>query len=305
MATQEQAGNRTGDHEVQGPNRKRSCRIGSFLYADTYGVYGDATIIQLGPSSVCKGLGVFATRTIPKGTPITRYHGELVKHVKPACSETYYMDCAYTYQLSSGKGFIIGARDMSRLKGRGVGQLLNDAIDPDLSGRKNNCEFCERGSRVYIVASRNISPGEELMVDYSISYWISMAREPALLHPPASSLPPEVKRWAAVHRSVEDALKRVYGSQTEIYTYDSGTPLLGSGDDGGGDAHLSYTVLVKKGRPLAAVWGCGCKSYPDRRKCAVLLGRGDTGQDRVSWRCRSCDMAGFRDVWPSKEVDVS
>jgi len=122
------------------------------------------------------------------------------------------IDGNYIYEFEDGTqidGRIIVPHDRW-WRTHGVAHLLNDAIHPDVTGLENNCEFqeikdspvrlrefsplcVERGRsrqhygvvgdgrrtrhrhrhRVYIRTSKNVHVGEELLVPYSLGYWLS------------------------------------------------------------------------------------------------------------------------------------
>lgn len=108
-------------------------------------------------NSPLHGLGVFATRRIPRGTRVLEYVGERVSHAE---ADRRYDDKdardAHTFL------FIVDSRTVIDA---GVGgneaRFVNHACEP-------NCESVIEERRVYIEALRTIQPGEELTYDYQI-----------------------------------------------------------------------------------------------------------------------------------------
>ena len=117
------------------------------------------------------GDGIFTSKYIPKGVLVTEYVGykRRIRYRKRKGGDS----CKYHYELSGDSRVLVGIRKHSKLIGRGIAQLANDAICQHLSGLNNNCGFCEVEGRVFIRALRNILPGEELLVDYGLQYWIT------------------------------------------------------------------------------------------------------------------------------------
>ena len=96
-------------------------------------------------------VGVFTTAPIRKGARVVEYSGprltaEEANRLYDGASRTYL------YGLDDGKTVI---------DGEGMGAYLNHSCDP-------NCEVDEIKKRVWILAIRNISAGEELLWDYNL-----------------------------------------------------------------------------------------------------------------------------------------
>jgi len=89
-----------------------------------------------------KGLGVFATKDIEKGAVVIRFEGEVMPHSQCPEEEDPYM-----LLLNGGYGVI--PRNESR--------FVNHSCDP-------NCEVFGE----YLVATKEIGPGEELTFDYCL-----------------------------------------------------------------------------------------------------------------------------------------
>ncbi|MFZ0295536.1 MAG: SET domain-containing protein-lysine N-methyltransferase [Candidatus Sulfotelmatobacter sp.] len=96
-------------------------------------------------------VGVFTTAPIRRGARVVEYSGprltaEEANRLYDGASRTYL------YGLDDGKTVI---------DGEGMGAYLNHSCDP-------NCEVDEINKRVWILAIRNISAGEELLWDYNL-----------------------------------------------------------------------------------------------------------------------------------------
>ncbi|MGA6983574.1 MAG: SET domain-containing protein-lysine N-methyltransferase [Candidatus Sulfotelmatobacter sp.] len=95
--------------------------------------------------------GVFTTAPIRKGARVVEYTGP---RLTPEEANRLYEGASrtYLYGMEDGKTVI---------DGEGMGAFLNHSCDP-------NCEVDEVKNRVWILALRNILPGEELLWDYSL-----------------------------------------------------------------------------------------------------------------------------------------
>lgn len=143
-----------------------------------HGRLGSGLCIK-GSKLVGAGDGVFTNKTILPDTIITEYCGYKRrikwKKTKGGISEKYH------YSISDDSRTLVGIRTQSKLIGRGIGQLANDAISFGLNGIENNCSFHEEGGKVYLKAKRLIMAGEELLVDYGLQYWLGeIKKNPSL-----------------------------------------------------------------------------------------------------------------------------
>lgn len=101
-------------------------------------------------SSSIHAAGVFALERIPGGTRVLEYTGERMAH---EAADELYKERPYTYLFGFGDGSHV-------IDGYGMAMYVNHCCDP-------NCETEEdEDGRVWIVAMRNIEPGEELTYDY-------------------------------------------------------------------------------------------------------------------------------------------
>ncbi len=120
-------------------------------------------VIRVSPTH---GRGVFATRTIRKGSRIIEYRGarlsRKVADERPASDPT---DSYHTMLFELSDGRVIDAS----LRGNSA-RWINHGCDP-------NCEAMEYDDgRVFIFAKRAIRAGEELRYDYRLEYEGRMTR---------------------------------------------------------------------------------------------------------------------------------
>lgn len=146
--------------------------------SETWNMF-DTDLVRVGQSKVCAGLGVFAWKNIEKRTLVTRYHGR----VCPSQDEAASLDPTLRYNMEYGKEgeILVGESDIDECEGKGVAQLVNDAVSVALHGRYNNCCFVDSGGEVWLRSLRAITRGEELLSGYGIEYWQSeIVRAPSL-----------------------------------------------------------------------------------------------------------------------------
>jgi hypothetical protein len=181
--------------------------------ADAYDrCIGEKGRVRVGPSHICNGVGVFAVQACPKGTVMTAYPFVRQGHRKVVRQGRRNND--YAFQRSDGTAIDGHPQVLSKatfyLKRRkrgdhhmwGVANLANDAIHPELTGRTNNCDFVEMGSRVYLATSQAVAAGEELLVAYSLSYWMDRAQNEAWT--------PQMREWLGYQVRVRDALRPLH-----------------------------------------------------------------------------------------------
>ncbi len=105
------------------------------------------------------GNGVFANRDIPAGTRILQYAG---KRLTPEQADALFPvnpdDPYHTFFFSLSSGKIIDGG-----QGGNDSRWINHSCAPNCEGHENS-----DGTRVYIVAMRDIPAGEELLYDYSL-----------------------------------------------------------------------------------------------------------------------------------------
>ncbi len=98
------------------------------------------------------GLGLFATGPVKKGAVVAEYWGPLISEAELKRRRGKYFFALENTMAIDGKG-------------RGnVARYINHSCFP-------NCEPEEDDNRVFILARRNIKPGEEFGYDYGREYW--------------------------------------------------------------------------------------------------------------------------------------
>ena len=110
------------------------------------------------------GRGVYARRAIPDGTSVVEYTGERITKAEAARRESQRLarrhrgqdDCVYIFELNA-------RHDLDGRTRGNVARLINHSCAP-------NCRVDVRRGRIWIVARRAISPGEELTFDYGFKF---------------------------------------------------------------------------------------------------------------------------------------
>jgi uncharacterized protein len=106
------------------------------------------------------GRGVYALRTIPKGTRIMEYKGDLITWDEVWERYPYEEDEAaqnHTFLFELDPKRVIDATET-----RWPAKWINHSCDP-------NCVARGEGEQIFIDALRTIRPGEELAYDYKIT----------------------------------------------------------------------------------------------------------------------------------------
>jgi SET domain-containing protein len=110
------------------------------------------------------GKGLFTKVFIPKGTKITEYKGEVLtwKEVEKMA------DDRNGYVFYFNKKYVIDAWKTKK----GVAHYANDARGlTRVEGMKNNSEYDTEKKRCFIVATKDIPAGSEILVGYGADYW--------------------------------------------------------------------------------------------------------------------------------------
>ena len=108
------------------------------------------------------GKGLFTTVFIPKGTRIVEYKGTITTWDAVRADPTN----AYIYFLKPN--YVIDAREHTKSLARYVNDAQGLVRTKD---RRNNAKFTADGLRVFIEATKDIQPGEEIFVSYGRKYW--------------------------------------------------------------------------------------------------------------------------------------
>ncbi|MBC7849873.1 MAG: SET domain-containing protein-lysine N-methyltransferase [Chitinophagaceae bacterium] len=109
------------------------------------------------------GKGLFTKTSIKKGTPIVEYKGKIttwkeVQHDEGKNGYIYYI----TRNLVIDAGKYRSA----------LARYANDARGlKRINGTRNNAKYVEKGRQVFITATKDIQPGEEIFVGYGKEYW--------------------------------------------------------------------------------------------------------------------------------------
>jgi len=102
-------------------------------------------------SSALHGAGVYTTAPIAKGTQVLEYTGPRLR-AKQTNGLYAEGDVTYLFGMDGGKTIIDGF---------GMAAFVNHSCDP-------NCESDQIKGRIWIIAVRDITAGEELTYDYNI-----------------------------------------------------------------------------------------------------------------------------------------
>lgn len=108
---------------------------------------------QLNVKRSSAGLGLFAGEAIPKGACVIEYVGRVLSPEETETSKSRYL-----FEISKTK--TIDGKPAINKAG-----YVNHACKP-------NCETSISKGRVYVMAIKNIRPGEELTYDYGKEYCI-------------------------------------------------------------------------------------------------------------------------------------
>jgi len=111
------------------------------------------------------GKGLFTDKLIKKGEKIIEYKGEIIPWKE---YEKRVKEDKDGYLFYVNKKICIDAYATPQHKAR----YANDAAGLSrIKGRKNNASYQIFGEKCFIVAERDIEPGEEIFVDYTKEYW--------------------------------------------------------------------------------------------------------------------------------------
>lgn len=264
------------------------------------GLGNAGAVVELRRSTVCDGWGVFAATDIPANTTVTRYDGRLCSTIKGLDVEDAVYAYVFAPRADAGRGggettcmYIIGQRDASaaNVTERGIGQFLNDAIHPEITGRKNNCRFVESADyRLYIATKRPIRAGEELLVSYHLSYWIGLLRKPRLLR--KLRIPRELVDWTRCHKNVEDLLRRQLHRGISLDAY-IGVRLVNDDDETKGLAQYAMALPRCSIEAIETICSCAVLDAADDDNMKTIVWEFllelDDATTRVSCRCAACD----------------
>jgi SET domain-containing protein len=101
-------------------------------------------------SSPIHAAGCYTTAPITKGTHVVEYTGPVLSKEE---GDERYENKPLTY--------LFGLKDGRVVDGHGTAAFINHSCDP-------NCETDEIDGHIWIIATRDIEPGEELTYDYNL-----------------------------------------------------------------------------------------------------------------------------------------
>lgn len=109
------------------------------------------------------GKGLFTKTYIPKGTRIIEYKGKVT-----SWKDADHDDGNNLYIFYVNRNHVINAADNKKLLAR----YANDAKGlSKIKGLRNNSEYVNEKTRVFIIATRDIAAGSEIFVGYGADYW--------------------------------------------------------------------------------------------------------------------------------------
>lgn len=102
-------------------------------------------------SSAIHAAGCYTTTRIAKGRRVAEYRGPRLTKDE---ADELYVHSPVTYLFGLGNGSTV-------IDGHCMAMFINHSCDP-------NCETDERDGRIWIMAIRDIAPGEEITYDYCL-----------------------------------------------------------------------------------------------------------------------------------------
>ena len=102
-------------------------------------------------SSAIHAAGCITLDPVRRGQRILEYDGP---RLAKSMADIRYAERIVTYLFGIGDGDMV-------IDGFGTGMFLNHSCDP-------NCESENRGDRIYVIATRDIAAGEELVYEYNL-----------------------------------------------------------------------------------------------------------------------------------------
>ena len=122
--------------------------------------------VRTGSAGPCKGQGVFATQAAGPGRFVAEYVGELLNLSQLLTRYAGAPDPVYVYKLN--RSFSIDASDSTHFS-----RLINHDARPNL-----HASISKQKHRIEFFAVRPVSVGDELTIDYGVSYWRQRAHVP-------------------------------------------------------------------------------------------------------------------------------
>lgn len=116
--------------------------------APTY--YCNQNTLRIKQSGI-HGSGCYSLAPIPEGAYVVQYTGPVLSKEQ---ADELYSERPDTYLFCLGEGEYV-------IDGENVAAFINHSCDP-------NCETDEIDGKVWVIALRDIAPGEELTYDYNL-----------------------------------------------------------------------------------------------------------------------------------------
>lgn len=139
------------------------------------------------------GKGLFTTKLIKRGERVIEYTGEVITWKE--CQERNEKKDgfgAYYFYISDKK--CIDAEHVLD----SLARYANDAAGfVRIPGVRNNCRYEVIKNRAYIIASRNLNPGDEIFVAYGKEYWDALRQ---------NGIGPDTKKKKAVKKKKEQKI---------------------------------------------------------------------------------------------------
>jgi SET domain-containing protein len=145
-------------------------------------------------SSDVHAAGVFTTTPIRKGARVVEYTGPRITKEE---GDKLYEHRDITYLFALGKGDRV-------IDGHGIAAFVNHSCDP-------NCETDEFDGKVWVIAIRNIGPGEELTYDYNL--FDGDEDDPATCHCKARTCRGSLYSKVELRKRHREATKKAAGKQ--------------------------------------------------------------------------------------------
>jgi len=146
------------------------------------------------PKSALSDVATFSGVATPSGE--VAHSGEVACSGPATCSDinnklpdATVVTCDSTYLYVMNNKYINGTSDaayindnvdLRRLNIDETREFFEQKILPRLP-MKHNCEFVELSDRVFVRATADIAPGEELLIDYGFAYWFSQFIKKSLI----------------------------------------------------------------------------------------------------------------------------
>lgn len=208
-----------------GPCQLKHADLSDYMLYQNGNAYTPYAYVYKDVSLLCSsndktGYGVFAARDLPKGTPVTFYAGQLYTAQHPLAKQHAKSD--YVYEFNDGVHMVDGLwQDPNGpwWTRHGIGHMLNDNIHVHATGLKCNAYFAEvemldkftqqRIKRVIIVTMRDVARGEELLVSYSLGYWLYRIKKEK--SGACEELGGSTREWLhSMNNLVQDFIDRMY-----------------------------------------------------------------------------------------------